>query len=403
MCAVNARDAVMQRPAVPLAEACSSGQPATVAATTTEITFGTYRPPPQPKNVGTTAEVLELREKVAFLTSQLVNSERSLQAEKDVFMASISRVSFERISKLQEELEASKAEIVQLRSTVAASEAAEAVEAATEAVVEAAAEAEARVSAWGHRAHHSEPTSPQLPTTPRRDAETSPAEEELRRRVMDLEARLTASKEDTASARETVHARDDEIKKLSETAKRLSEALRQRAGETELLKKDLSDEQAFSQGLATNKSALEDQLAEAHRRMATLTHERNDAGRGARSMAQELLTLRPTAIELEVWRLWMDTEIRTMTRVGKELGNDAFSKAAFQFVKKYKNGEAEEWVSNVVKNRNEALNRAYGAPPSAQDGELPNAMKIMYVVNKNAAPGDSNIPQVVAVPPNAQK
>lgn len=399
MCAVNARDAVMQRPTVPLAEACCSGQPAAAAAaaTTTEITFGTYRPPPQPKYVVSNTEVLELREKIAFLTSQLVNSERALQAEKDEFMASISRVSFERISRLQEELEASKAEIVQLRSAVAVAEA------AAEAAAKAAADVETRAAAGGPRAHHPEPTPPQLPTTPRRDAEPSPAEEELRRRVADLEARLTASKEDTASARETVHARDDEIKKVSETAKRLSEALRQRSGETELLKKDLADEQAFSQGLAANKSALEEQLAEAHKRMAELTHERNDCGRDARFMAQELLTLRPTAIELEVWRLWMDTEMRTMTRVGKELGNDAFSKAAFQFVKKYKNGEAEEWVAKVVTNRNEALNRAYGAPPSSPDGELPDAMKIMYVVNKNAAPGDSNIPQVVAVPLSNQK
>jgi hypothetical protein len=407
MCAANARDVVMQRPEVPLAEACSSGQPAaTAVAAATEMTFGTYKPPPQPKNVDNTLEVLELREKVAFLTLQLVNSERALQAEKDEFMASISRVTFERISKLQEELEASKSQIFQLQITVAAAEAA--AEAATEAAVEgaakaAAAEAEARAVTEGSRVHHLEPPPPQLPTTPRRDIEPSPSEEELRRRVMDLEARLSASKEDTASARETVHARDDEIKKISETAKRLSEALRRRAGETELLKKDLADEKAFSQGLGANKAALEEQLDEAHKVLSALTHERNDAGRGARLMAQELLTLRPAAIELEVWQLWIDTEIRTMTQVGKEHGNEAFSKAAFQFVKKYKNGDAEEWVAEVVKNRNEALSRAYCAPPSSQNGELPDAMKVMYVSNKKSAPGDRNIPQVVAVPPIQQK
>lgn len=404
MCAANARDAVMQRPPVPLAEACSSGQPAAVAAAaaTTEMTFGTYKPPPQPNNIDNTLEVLELREKVAFLTLQLVNSERALQAEKDEFMASISRVSFERISKLQEELEASKSKIIQLQSTVAAAEAS--VQAAVEGAAKAAAVGvEARAVTEGLRIHHPEPTPPHLPTTPRRDIEPSPSEEELRRRVMDLEARLSASKEDTASARETVHARDDELKKLSETAKRLSEALRRRAGETEILKKDLADEKAFSQGLGANKAALEEQLDEAHKVLTVLTHERNDNGRGARLMAQELLTLRPAAIELEVWQVWIDTEIRTMTQAGREYGNEAFSKAAFQFVKKYKNGDAEEWVAEVVKNRNEALSRAYCAPPSAQNGELPDAMKVMYVTNKKSAPGDRNIPQVVAVPPIPQK
>ena len=420
MCAVNVRDAALQRPMVPLAEACCPVQPA-ASASIPEITFGTYRPPPQPKNACWAPEVLELREKIAFLTNQLVDRERVLQAEKDEFMASVSRTSAARIASVQEDLEASKAEIVQLRKAVAAAEAAAAAATASAAEAEAAAAATtasvavaaAEAAAGDPRPPHPEIRSreappggeaaPHLPTTPRRDAEPSPVEEELRRRVVELEMRLTASREDAASARETVQARDDEIKKLSETAKRLSEALRQRAGETEMLKKDLADEQAFSQGLGANKAALEEQLDDAHKVLTALTHERNDAGRDARLMAQELLTLRPAAIELEVWQLWIDTEIRTMTRVGRELGNEAFSKAAFQFVKKYKNGEAEEWVSNVVTNRNVALERAYGAAPRAPNGEPANEMKVMYVVNKKAAPGDSGIPQVVPVPLNAQK
>jgi chromosome segregation ATPase len=363
----------------------------------TEISFGTYRPPPLPKKVAAPSEVIELREKIAFLTSQLVNRERALQGEKDEFMARISLVSFERVSKLQEELEASKAEILQLRSTLAAPVA------APVAAAEAAVKSEAETEAGAPRSNHLDPTSPQLPTTPRRDAETSSAEEELRRRVVDLETRLITSREDIASARETLCARDEEIKKLSETAKRLSEALRQRAGETEMLKKDLADEQAFSQGLGANKAALEEHLDEAHKLLTALTHERNEAGRDARLMAQELMALRPTAVEYEVWQLWVETEIRTMTRVGKELGTDAFSKAAFQFVKKYKNGEAVDWVSNVVTNRNAALERAYGSAPRSPDAEPPNEMKVMYVVNKTAMSGDGCIPQVVAVPSNAQK
>jgi|694.fasta_scaffold00641_15 hypothetical protein len=333
MCTVNELNSVMDIPTVPLAEACCSVEPFITTATT-EFTFGTYHPhSPEP-----TSEVVELREKVAYLTNQLVGRERVLQAEKDEFIASVSRASTTRIVKVQEELEASKNEIIQLRKAVAAAKdaalaaASAAAAAAAEAAVKAAAEAAAvaavrdlrpptlggqewEACAGGDSTQH-------LPKTPRRDDEPSPAEEEMRRRVADLETRLTASREECESSRETVHARDDEIKKLSETAKRLSNALRKRTGETEMLKKDFADEQAFSQGLAANKAALEEQIEEFHKVMTAVIHERNDAARDARLMAHELQTLQPVAIELEVWHVWIDTEIRGMTAIGKELGNE---------------------------------------------------------------------------------
>ena len=343
----------MDIPTVPLVEACCSVEPFITTAMT-EFTFGTYHPhSPEP-----TSEVVELREKVAYLTNQLVGRERVLQAEKDEFIASVSRASTTRIVKVQEELEASKNEIIQLRKDVAAAKdaALAAAEAASAAAAEAAAKdaalaaaeaasaaaAEAAVKAAAEAAAVAAvrdlrpPTlggqeweacaggdsTQHLPKTPRRDDEPSPAEEEMRRRVADLETRLTASREECESSRETVHARDDEIKKLSETAKRLSDALRKRAGETEMLKKDFADEQAFSQGLAANKAALEEQIEEFHKVMTAVIHERNDAARDARLMAHELQTLQPVAIELEVWHVWIDTEIRGMTAIGKELGNE---------------------------------------------------------------------------------
>jgi hypothetical protein len=68
--------------------------------------------------------------------------------------------------------------------------------------------------------------------------------------------------------------------------------------------------------------------------------------------------------------------------------HQAFSKAAFQFVKKYRHGDAQEWVSDVVKNRSAALTRVYGVAPRTAACEVADASKFMYVFNKKAAPGD---------------
>jgi hypothetical protein len=186
-----------------------------------------------------------------------------------------------------------------------------------------------------------------------------------------------ASKKETAAALATV--------------KRLSDALAKKNGELAATKKSLEDEIAFTRGLGENKEDLEKQLAEAAQKIKNLTFELSDTGNAARMMAQELLTLRPTAIELEVWRLWLDTETRLMTREGREKGTDAFCKAALNFVTKYRTGQADEWVGVVVTNRTKALHRAFG------DGDLPEALEIMYMVAKD---GTSNtIPTVVAAPP----
>jgi hypothetical protein len=76
-------------------------------------------------------------------------------------------------------------------------------------------------------------------------------------------------------------------------------------------------------------------------------------------MAAELCAREDNGLLLEVWLLWISTEVRKLAQIGKEYGVEMFGKASFAFVKKYRDGEAENWVKQVVASRNESIRKRY--------------------------------------------
>lgn len=348
----------------------------------------------------------ELNTQIAFLTQQLVTRERVLQAEKDEFMASVSLAASTRTAAVQNELrdaiqsgENSRLEANQLREEMATLK--EETNRLREFEDRSRREVDAlRAEAQNHK-HDMEdinskllalrdqmnvardealraesPSTPPATAPPTREAsrntpfceslESSAKVAELRRHVSELENRLAKSTEsihaamqDAVEARQLAVLKDEEAKRLTDTAKRLSEGLKRKMGEIDAFRRELEEEKAFSAALADTKNVLEKQIAEMGMHISELTKERNDAGRSARLMAEELLSLRPASIELEVWRLWFETEVRNMIRACQEHGQEAFTRKATQFVNTFKNGEADEWVALVVKNRQRALESHY--------------------------------------------
>jgi predicted RNase H-like nuclease (RuvC/YqgF family) len=278
--------------------------------------------------------VASLEKQVQFLTLQLVERERVLQREKDEFIATVNEVSTRQTTSLRARVGQLEAENARLQC-----------------------------------AAHERPCSPGTPPPSPKPAQ---AEDELRRKITELETRCERVRAEWAQEHATVIEREREVKKLDETAKRLSNALRENAAKMDRLNRELADEKMLNTSVSENTHTLEQRIDDLQRQVASLMFENQDAERGCRLMAQELLMLRPHAIEMEVWRLWLDTETRKLARVGKEMGTELFIKATLLFLKKYREGEAEAWVQHVSKNRNEALGKRYAEDKAASgDADKP--------------------------------
>jgi len=348
----------------------------------------------------------DLNAQIAFLTQQLVTRERVLQAEKDSFMASVSLAASTRTATMQQELrdaiqagETARYETNQLREEMVSlqeetTRLREREERSKQEADELRSETQARKRemedlnsrlvelrnqmkvARDEFLRAESPSTPPSTPPPARDAprgatlsdsfESPENVAELRRRVTELERRLAestdslrAAMQDVVDSRQLAVLKDEEAKRLTETAKRLSEGLKRKMGEIDAFRRELEEEKAFSAALSDTKNVLEKQIAEMGMHISELTKERNDAGRSARLMAEELLSLRPASIELEVWRLWFETEVRNMIREFRDNGQEAFTRKATHFVNTFKNGGADEWVALVVKNRQRALESHY--------------------------------------------
>jgi chromosome segregation ATPase len=276
---------------------------------------------------------------IIYLTQQLVDRERILQAEKDAFMAGMSEI-----------LVRVKSENVSLADTVARLEGelaarAQDVEAVQHQPDEEAEALKATVESLGG-----------VETIRSLSSKASALEEAVQK----LNAQCTSLRSELESAKGARAASSQDLHGMQQTAKALSLAHKTAGARADRATRDLENEKAMNESLASNLDTAEklalhlgSRVADAEAKNETLRHH-------CKLMTTQIMHLSGVEIIGEIWRTWFDVETRRLTQIMRQHGRDMFAKAAIAFVFKYRGTgedgptEAEKWVRARVEERNAA-------------------------------------------------
>ena len=317
----------------------------------TELVFGSYVPPPEMK-------VAQLEARVDFLTKQLVERERILQAEKDEFMSGLALTT----TRLRNEAAEREARVLDLEAQLSLAktppppppecispdrnEEVEALRARLEAAELAAARA-TRVS------------------------------EDLESEIAKIRADAKSVEKDLEEAREARKVSEREVRKVTDTAKSLSLALKTASKKADESTKNAEGWKEMASSLTTNLKDAEKRAEEAECEALRLAQELKGTQNENRLMTLELVTRNNIDLQLTVWHEWFKTETRRLMQISRDYPPETFNRAAAAFVIKYRGKnddempEAEKWVRQHVRERFELRQRQMngsaprGAPPSS--------------------------------------